>query len=145
MILDTLSPYRRHAAQRPAAVGRLEQVISLDDAVRVAEAVLRAMAAAGYDGEARRRFRRALEDALLASLDLAGRLALHRPVDVSYRVGEEYALAEVEARAELAGTPALQAPHAPAALGAPWPRSYAWLRCDRADNRVQVCCCWSVP
>jgi hypothetical protein len=147
MTVDTLSPSGRHTAQRPDvdAARRYEQLTSLDDTGRVADAVLRGMAAADYDGEARRRFRRALEDALLASLGLAGRLAPRRPVAVSYRVGDEYALAEVEARAELAGTPALQAPHAPAVLGAPWPRSYAWLRCDRADNRVQVCCYWSVP
>lgn len=139
-------PFRQDPPHVPdLGVWNHQQVSSLDDAARVVNAALDALTSWGYDGAARRRVRRVLEGALLAALRRGGLLTGGRPVHVSYRVGRDYALAEVEAGSDVDDEPAGSGPHASGLAGGVRPRFYAWLRCEQPDGRVRVCRCWSVP
>jgi hypothetical protein len=122
-----------------------ERIASLDDAVGMVEDLLRELDAAGYSGEARRRVRRVLEDAVIATLERGGSPTPGQRLRVGYCVASEYALAEVEGRMEVVASTGLQGPHRPVWSEIPVPRFYTWLRCDRFSGRVQACRCWPVP
>jgi hypothetical protein len=144
------SPYCADLVQQTeaAAVWRREPITSLDDALRIIEVVLGEMVRHGYAGSALERVRHAAEEAVLSALQQLQATTPGRPSRLSYQVNADYVLVEVEGRAGASNPPGLQGPHAApppgGGAGPPWLRSYAWLRCDRQDSRLQLCRYWTV-
>jgi hypothetical protein len=147
MVPSTHGPHGQGPSRRPPAGAgwQEERVASLEDALGVMEELLRALAGAGYDGPARGRVRQVMEEAVRGALGPGGPRVVRLPMRVSYRVAHEYAVAEVEGRGEATPPPPVQGPHRQTWPGSAAQRFYTWLRCDRADGRVQACRCWYVP
>lgn len=142
-------PYRRHRAhgQQERVTPQTDCLTTLEEAVQVIDDVLSQMGEQQYSETARQLVRQALEEAVLVALTEKERRGPGWRLQTQYQVSAEYVLVEVEGRAELGASAALQGPHGRAGgnCSLRWSRSYAWLRCDRCDGYLQQCRYWSVP
>jgi hypothetical protein len=122
-----------------------EQVTSADEARPLIETVLRGMAERGYPLAAGERLRLEMTEAVLSALQFGQRQDPHRPGLIAYRIGQDYAIVEVEGRERGALRAPVRGPHAkelrqPGGDEAPFGgRSYTWLRCNRRTGQVLVC------
>jgi serine/threonine-protein kinase RsbW len=118
----------------------------LGDVVPTVEAVVAAMAAAGYVDNDRFAMRLALEEAVVNGLRHGNQCDPARRVSVRYRVGPEQALVEVEDQGPGFNPGAVPDPLAPENLGRPGGRGLllmraylTWVRYNDRGNAVTLC------
>jgi hypothetical protein len=144
-------PPRERGGPGETVTWEVKRVGSGAEGRQVIAAVLAAMMRQGYSPVAARRVGRGLAQAVASALGCSRQGDGTGRASVYYQVGAEYLLAEVDGRPPRPGPRSVQGPHGRGMLrppeegGAPWTRSYTWMRYRRWDDHFSLCAYLTVP